>query len=190
MGREGSPATMCRFYPGGQAAASPWLGSQPERPDGAGSQAEACRREGSLQGQLRSGGQTGGASERGGEPVRTCVHSLFPCWSPSAGLEGRRWRVDLKGRTTGTGGRRCPISPCSFREIRWRVVLGGNSSLGQAGVSSEVAPSPWKTKLQEPQICLLCPSLRKDLRLWFRKSFLRTRALPRNFLFQWLGQDS
>lgn len=105
----------------------------------------------------------GGASESGGKPVRACVHSLFPCWSRSAGLEGRRWRVDLKGRTTGTGGRRRPISPCSFREIRWRVVLGGNSPLGQARVSSEVAPSPRKTKLQEPQICLLCPSLRKDV---------------------------
>lgn len=164
MGRVGSPATMCQFYPGGQAAASPWPGSQPERPDGAGSQAEACWREGSLLGQLRSGGQRGGASERGGEPVRACVHSLFPCWCRSAGLEGRWWRVDLKGRTTGTGGRRRPISPCSFREIRWRVVLGGTSPLGQAGVSSEVAPSPrcpQKAKLQEPQICLLCPSQKR-----------------------------
>lgn len=90
MGREGSPASICRFYPGGQAAASPWLGSQPERPDGVGSQAEACGRGGSLLGQLRS--ETRGVGEGWEARARLCSLTVpvlvSKRWSRRSKVEG------------------------------------------------------------------------------------------------------
>lgn len=78
--------------------------------------------------------------------------------------------MDLKGRRTGTEAAADAPSALAPSEIHWRVILSETSLVGQAGVSSKVASSPRcprKAKLREPQICLLYPSLRKDLRPWF-----------------------
>lgn len=168
MGKEGSPATICWFYPGGQAA------SQSSRM-GRGHRLRPAGEKGASWGSYAV--VVGGAECRRGVGSPCAPVSTHCSRVGVQALVSKHWsrRLMVEGGSEGKndrdrGGRQRPISPCFFREIRWRVVLGGTSPLGQAGVSSEVAPSsrcPRKAKLQEPQICLLCPSLRKDLRLWF-----------------------